>query len=116
SKQQLQDFKAALRISAIDRSLSDESLIAFARSLDVGKAKVHGFEETDLKHDAKLLQLGSMTALVTRESLREAVKQIPGDTCLVILPYDTSDGLQKLDWEKHPHDDNYFMQSAHMFE
>src|SRR5947209_12375323 len=38
SKQQLQDFKAALRISAIDRSLSDESLIAFARSLDVGKA------------------------------------------------------------------------------
>lgn len=116
TKQQLQDFKAALRIGAINRALSDESLVAFARTLDPSKAKVHGFEEADLKDEGKLLQLGSMTALVTRESLREAIKQIPPDTCLVILPYDTSDGLSKLDWEKHPHDDNYFMQSAHMFE
>jgi DNA repair protein SbcC/Rad50 len=116
SKQQLQDFKAALRIGAIDRALSNESLVAFARTLDLSKAKVHGFQEADLKDEEKLLQLGSMTALVTRESLREAIKQVPPDTCLVVLPYDTSDGLSKLDWEKHPHDDNYFMQSAHMFE
>ena len=116
TKQQLQDFKAALRIGAIDRALSNESLIAFARTLDPSKAKVHGFQEADLKDEEKLLQLGSMTALVTRESLRAAIKQVPPDTCLVILPYDTSDGLSKLDWEKHPHDDNYFMQSAHMFE
>ena len=116
TKQQLQDFKAALRIGAIDRGLSDESLIAFAQTLDPSKAKVHGFQNADLNDDGKLLQLGSMTALVARESLRKALKQIPEDTCLVILPYDTSDGFSKLDWEKHPHDDNYFMQSAHMFE
>jgi DNA repair protein SbcC/Rad50 len=114
--QQLQDFKAALRIGAIDRALSNESLVAFARTLDPSKAKIHGFEEADLKDEEDLLRLGSMTALVTRESLRKAIKQVPPDTCLVILPYDTSDGLSKLAWEKHPHDDNYFMQSAHMFE
>jgi ABC-type lipoprotein export system ATPase subunit/predicted metal-dependent phosphoesterase TrpH len=116
TKQQLQDFKMALRIGAIDRALSNESLVAFARTLDPSKAEVHGFQEADLKDEEKLLQLGSMTALVTRESLRAAIKQVPPDTCLVILPYDTSDGLSKLEWAKHPHDDNYFMQSAHMFE
>lgn len=116
SKQQLQDFKSELRIRSINRALSDESLVAFAQTLDPSKAKVHGFQEVDLKNNEKLLQLGSMTALVTRESLREAINQVPQDTCLIILPYDTSDGLSKLDWVKHPHDDNYFMQSAHMFE
>jgi len=116
TKQQLQDFKAALRIGAIDRPLSDESLIAFARTLDPSKAKVHGIKEMELRDESKLLLLGSKTAEVTQESLRQALKQVPPDTCLVIMPYDTSDGLQKLDWKKHPHDDNYFMQSAHIFE
>ena len=117
-KQQLQDFKAALRIrmGTTDRSLSDEALIAFARTLDVSKAKIHGFNEADLMQEDKLLQLGSMTAVITRESLSDAIKQIPQNTCFVIMPYDTSDGLSELDWEKHPHDDNYFMQSAQIFE
>ena len=116
SSQQLQDFKAALRIGSIDRALSDESLVAFAKTLDESKAKIHGFEKADLSDEAKLLKLGSMTAKITRESLQLARRQIPKNSCLVILPYDTSDGLQKLDWEKHPHDDNYFMQSADLFE
>jgi len=116
TRQQLQDFKASLRIGSIDRTLSDESLVYFASTLDRSKAKVHGFEESDLRNEEKLLQLGSMTAKVTRESLRQAITQIPADTCLVIMPYDTSDGLSKLDWQQHPYDDNYFMQSANIFE
>lgn len=32
------------------------------------------------------------------------------------MPYDTSDGLLKLDWKKHPQADNYFMQTANIFE
>lgn len=116
TKQELQDFKAALRIGAINRPLSAESLIAFAKTLDPSKAEVHGFKQSDLSDNTKLLQLGSMTAKITRESLRDAFKQIPEATCLVIMPYDTSDGLKNLDWEKHPYDDNFFMQSAHFFE
>ena len=114
--QQLQDFKATLRIGSIDRPLSDESLVAFARTLDESKAKVHGFEKADLTDENKLLELGSKTAKITRESLKQAQRQIPEDSCFIILPYDTSDGLQRLDWAKHPHDDNYFMQSADIFE
>lgn len=116
TRQQLQDFKTALRIGSIDRPLSEESLVAFAKTLDESKAKVHGFGPADLADASKLLQLGSITAKVTRESLREAFKQVPENTCLVIMPYDTSSGLLKLDWGKHPYDDNYFMQTAHIFE
>jgi len=116
SKQQLQDFKGALRIGVIDRPLSDEGLVAFARELDSSKAAVHGFSAQDLTVEEQLLKLGSMTAKVTRESLEEAIGRVPEGTCLIIMPYDTSDGLQDLDWTKHPYDDCYFMQSAHIFE
>jgi hypothetical protein len=119
TKQQLNDFKSALEIRANNKSvraLSDEALVEYGRTLDPSKAKVHGFQGDYYKDDENLLRLGSMTALVTRESFAEAMKRIPHDTCLVIMPYDTSDGLSDLDWEKHPHDDNYFMQSAHIFE
>lgn len=116
TKQELRDFKSALRIGVIDRPLSNESLISFARTLDASKARVHGFKEADLNSEERLLLLGSMTAKITRESLRIAAKQIPSDACLIIMPYDTSDGLSDLNWHDHPYDDNYFMQSADIFE
>lgn len=116
SKQQLQDFKGALRVGTVNRPLSDEGLVEFARSLDESVASKHGFAPSDLCREEKLLQLGSMTAKITRESLEEARKSIPQNTCLIIMPYDTSDGLKDLDWAKHPYDDSYFMQSAHIFE
>jgi DNA repair protein SbcC/Rad50 len=116
TRQQLQDFKGALRIGTIDRPLSDESLIEFARKLDKDVAKKHGFSHEALDVEDKLLQLGSMTAKITRESVKEAQRRIPEKTCLIIMPYDTSAGLKNLDWEKHPYDDTYFMQSAHIFE
>ncbi|MEP2447696.1 MAG: TrlF family AAA-like ATPase, partial [Balneola sp.] len=56
------------------------------------------------------------TAEITKESLYNAFNQIPVNYGFVLLPYDTSDGLLKLNWEEHPHDDNYFMQTAHIFE
>jgi hypothetical protein len=116
SKQQLQDFKSKLKIGLINRTLSDESLIAFAKTLDSSVAKKHGFSTADLKHDRKLWELGCQTAKITRESLEKAIREMPDKTCLIVMPYDTSNGLIKLDWEKHPYDDSYFMQSAHIFE
>ena len=118
SNQQLQDFKGALRvrIGKGDRPLSDESLIEFARTLDQSVAAKYGFSPPDLEVEGKLLQLGSKTAKITRESLRDAEGRIPERSCLVVLPYDTSDGLESLDWAKHPYDDSVFMQSADIFE
>ena len=116
TSQELQDFKGALKLGISDRPLSDASLVAFARGLDTDVARHYGFSVEDLQDERKLLQLGSKTAKITRESLKEALKAIPEKTCLVILPYDTSDGLKDLDWAAHPYDDSYFMQSAHIFE
>ena len=115
--QQLKDFKAKLKIGSINRSLSNDAIKEFALSLDDSKAKVQGFESPSSLNDAKLLELGSKTVVVTKESLcGDAFTAIPPKSGYILLPYDTSDGLIKLDWATHPHDDNYFMQSAHIFE
>ncbi len=116
TRQQRADFKAALRLGGSGRSISEEALIEFGRSLSADKAKKHGFSGNYADDDVQLLNLGSQTAEVTRESLVNAKNSIPEGTCLIILPYDTSDGLEKLDWAKHPCADQYFMQSADMFE
>lgn len=116
TRQQRADFKAALRIRGIERSLSDEALIEFAKRLSSDKARTHGFTGNYANDDAKLLRLGSKTAEVTRESLVVAKETLPDGPCLIVLPYDTSDGLEKLDWERHPSADQYFMQSADIFE
>ncbi|MEX2234026.1 MAG: hypothetical protein WD824_17810 [Cyclobacteriaceae bacterium] len=116
SFQEIADFKSQLTIRSIDKKLSNESLKQFAKSLDESKAKKHGFQNPSTLDDERLLQLGSKTAEITKESLEEAFKQIPNENGYIILPYDTSDGLLDLDWADHPHDDNYFMQSADVFE
>ena len=116
TNQQLLDFKSELYVSSIDKKLSDESIKNFAKTLDESKARKHGYDNPEQLTDEKLFELGSITIEITQESLANAFKQIPKNSGFIILPYDTSDGLLDLDWEKHPHADNYFMQSAHIFE
>ena len=115
--QNLLDFKSSLliRIGEKKRPLSDEALIEFAKSLDDSKAQKQGYKNYR-EDDQKCLELGSRTAEITRDCLQEAKSILPEGSCLIILAYDTSDGLHDLDWETHPQADNYFMQSAHIFE
>ncbi|MCX6738892.1 MAG: hypothetical protein NT098_02435 [Candidatus Parcubacteria bacterium] len=116
--QQLKDFRSELkiRIGGITKNVSNEALIDFAKSLDSSKAKVHSYEDPLTLTDEKLLELGSKTAEVTKDSLTDAFKHLPEGSGFILLPYDTSDGLLNLDWRLHPQDDNYFMQTAHIFE
>ena len=116
SNQQLIDFKSKITIRSIERQISDEALMDFAKSLDDSKAKIHGFDKIEKLTKEKLLQLGAYTAEITKSSLQKAIKSVPKGTCYILMPYDTSDGLKKLDWETQPHADNYFMQSSHIFE
>ena len=112
----LRDFRQKLEIRSTRRSISDEALIQFARSLGADKARLHGKQDY-MESDETALLLGSMTAEVTRESLEEAISSLPSrDRCLVVMPYDTSDGLAALDWRAHPQADNYFLQFADVFE
>ncbi len=90
-------------------------MIEFAKSLDDSKAQKQGYKNYR-EDDQKCLELGSRTAEITRDCLQEPKSILPEGSCLIILAYDTSDGLHDLDWETHPQADNYFMQSAHIFE
>jgi len=116
--QELVDFRSLLeiQIGPTTRALSDEALIQLAKTFDHAKAKVHGFKPEDLTNDANLLRLGSMTAEITRESFNKAKDKLGRDKCFIILGYDTSDGIEKLDWKAFPSDDNFFMQSADLIE
>lgn len=117
SPEKLQNFIARLNIGG-NNSIppTKESFIDLARSYDDGKLSLHGFKPTDKVLDQKMLELGQMTAVVTRESLNTALKLVPDELQLIIQPYDTSDGIKKLKWQVHPSDDSELMKLADFFE
>ncbi len=116
SNQQLSDFRSKLIVRNIRRNISEEAIIEFAKSLDASKAQIHGFRDPKNLSEIELLKLGSSTIEITKESLENAIAILPRSTAYIMLPYDTTDGLAKLDWKTQPQADNYFMQSAHIIE
>lgn len=95
---------------------SRQNFIDLGKSYDAGKLRQHGFALEDKTDDDKMHLLGMQTALVTRESLETAIKLVGEDRCLIIQPYDTNDGLEDLDWKRHPYTDSYLMKMADIFE
>ena len=113
---QLRNFESTLKIfSDEDLPLSKEAIIESARNLPKDKAEKYGAR--DYKNDDDVAyQLGCKTIKITRESFKEATSNLGENKCLIILPYSTSDGIEKLDWKKHPYDDLYFFRLAHFLE
>lgn len=93
-----------------------EAVMQVARTYGEDKLRTHACTLADRADDAKMYLLGLKTIDITRESLETAVKVVGEGNWLFIQPYDTSDGLEGLDWERHPFEDNYLMQMAHIFE
>ena len=114
--QQLNDFKHELRLRLTDRSLSDEALIAYAEELDKAKAKTHGAPDNYLNDPVELAKLGAKTAEVTKASFEEALKRVPSDQRLVMVPYDCYGGMEGIDWKVQPSEDLYFMRLADIVE
>lgn len=112
---QLREFLSLLNIGIVNRAPSREAFIELARTYDSGKLVKHGFSDADRHNDEKMATLGAMTAKITRDSWRRAQKQFD-QRLLVIQPYDTSDGLEGLDWKRHPYDDTELMRAADFFE
>lgn len=111
----LDEFFSTLRIGN-DRAPSKDALREFARSLDDGKLNAHGCKPADRSDDEKMLQLGYETAKVSSASLTEAMDQFTKDEAVIVLPYDTHDGISKLDWKTHPHDDSKLFRIADLLE
>jgi hypothetical protein len=79
TEQELDDFKSALqiRIGEDNRNLSNEALKQFAKALSDDKAKKHGYNPPNELSGIELLELGSKTAEVSRDSLKEALRKSP---------------------------------------
>src|SRR5487761_124285 len=95
---------------------SRQNFIDLGRSYDAGKLRQHGYVTEDKTDDERMYLFGRQTAVVTRESLENAIKLVGETRCLVIQPYDTNDGLEDLDWKRHPYTDSYLMKMADLFE
>lgn len=114
--QQLQDFKSQLRLRLTERPLSDEAIRDFALTLDGAKAKVHGAPEGYKDKPEELALLGFKTAEVTRASFETALKTIPADRRLVMIPYDSYGGMDNVDWETQPAENLYFVRMVDVVE
>lgn len=113
----LSAFLMHLKLSAPDgRPLTRPTFIEVGRSYDSGKLRQHGFAPADKADDEKMCRLGMMTAVVSNDSLRDAIQITKPENCLLILPYDTSDGVEHLDWRTHPFADTTLMKWADCFE
>jgi predicted ATPase/predicted nuclease with TOPRIM domain len=95
---------------------SRQNFIDLAKGYDAGKLRQHGYSPEDRGNEEKMLRLGMETAVVTRESLEQAIELVGKQSCLLIQPYDTNDGLEDLDWKRHPYTDSYLMKMADVFE
>lgn len=114
--QQLQDFKGQLKLRLTDRQLSDEAIKEYAGKLDGAKARIHGAPEGYKNDSAALALLGAKTAEVTKASFEAALKTVPADLRLVMVPYDSYGGITEIDWETQPSENLYFMQLVDVVE
>jgi ABC-type lipoprotein export system ATPase subunit len=117
SDQQLEDFKAKITLAMINRPLSEEAIASIPEKLSVDKIR-HADPRYDDHDDTptRNLAIGYEVALVTRESLDTAIASVPKGKVLVMVPFDTYGGLEKVDWKKHPLITTVFMFMAHLFE
>lgn len=100
--QVLHDFKAALKIEIINKSLSDTWLMELARKVGKDILSNHGFNhEKVASEDAVALLAGSIVAELNVDSYKAAIANVPDGLAIGFMPYDTSDGLAEVKWQDH---------------
>lgn len=118
SSQVLKDVLATLKISlkAGDRALSEDCLIQHSRELGADRLAKGNFDLARVAGDAEYaLEVGWKTAMVTSESLRDALK-VMGDAGLLLMPWDTYGGMADIDWSAHYAEVRRLRSAADIFE
>ena len=101
-EQVLRDFISALRIELVDRPLSEPALRELARKVGEDKLKHHGFKKADVDaSDEKALLAGAVIAEINADSYREAIRKVPNEHAIGLMPFDTNDGLAEVGWQEH---------------
>lgn len=103
--QDLIDFKSNLQIEfpgKNTRNLSNPALIEYSRSVPDDKLKHHGLDKAKVMEDDNYaLIAGSKMAELSCESYKQAIAQVKKDKAIGFMPFDTNDGLDKIDRNEH---------------
>lgn len=99
-----------------DKSFTRHDLLEYAKSLDEGKKRELGIAAGNHPTDDDYLEAAYKAARVTRESVYDALDKLGPNAGVIMLPYSTSGGFEKLDWKKHPAEDQVYLHRAHIFE
>lgn len=103
SDDKLYAFRAQLKLSLGGKPLTDSYLVEWARqNLTDERLSVIGTSRANLNgDDGTALQAGSKCAEVTAESVGEALRTFGERDAILFVPFDTSDGVNKIRFREH---------------
>ena len=103
SDDKLNAFKAQLKLSLSGKPLTDGYLIDWARQhLSVERLRELGTtKEAVASNDGAALLAASKSAEVTPESVSDALKTFGERDAILFVPFDTSDGVNKIRFREH---------------
>ena len=100
--QLLRDFLSTLKLEITGQPVSDHALITYARTLTADKLKLHGFDKGAVTtKDPVALAAGYVTAEITVDSYKAAVRAVPDGLAMGFMPFDTNDGLASIEHLEH---------------
>lgn len=100
--QLLRDFLSTLKLEITGQPVSDHALMGYARTLTADKLKLHGFDKAVVSTtDSVALAAGYVTAEITVDSYKAAVRNVPNGLASGFMPFDTSDGLTSIKHMEH---------------
>jgi len=100
--QLLRDFISQLKLELTGQPLSAHALMTYARGVHVDKLKAHGFDKARvIAEDQVALNAGYVTAEITVESYKAAVRAVPEGLASGFMPFDTNDGLASVKHLEH---------------
>lgn len=117
SKQQLDDFKSKLLLAVTDRSLSYEAIADYAQNhTDDAVRRTHGAQNLDLTDGDIAYGFGAKIIEIKKDSFVSAFNSLPHECGVVMMPWDTSDGLARLDHREHFASAREYFSFPHIFE
>ncbi|MGR8963751.1 hypothetical protein [Rhizobium leguminosarum] len=98
----LHDFRSRLKLEIIQRPLTRDALIAYARAVGTDKLNHHGFKKVEVDAtDDIALNAGFHIAELNCDSYKDAIKQVPDGLAIGFMPFNTNDGLGSVEWNEH---------------
>ncbi len=104
SNDELNGLRRSLKIEGEKDDLSDDNIVKYAKNLlnDRLNQFQTGLTQDMVSSDDELAKkVGYGTIKVTEDSYINSVNKVGIDNCIIMMPWDTNDGLKETDWIEH---------------